>query len=273
CAAANDWVQGITRGFSEATNEWSRRVKAGEAEAKRNLITAQEEQRRQANKTRRAVQYQVGDEVLLETRNLSSHSRKLRAKFIGPFKVTRVISDNVVELALPPSIEIHPRVNIERIKPFVAVTDEARRFPTRRQVNRQLAPLGKRKEKEWEVEEIVNERKKGKKVEFLVVWRRWPIEDSTWEPAANLQETAALDRWESHKQKNGGRVVPIRLGARFEEMPREEKDEERKEEEPSIAMGEREIEEDESKQEELAREPDKQVRRSTRVKQPRLTLH
>ena len=214
CAAANEWVSKFESQVNEATAEWIKRLQAGEMEAKRNLKAAQEEQQKQANKHRRSANYKVGDKVLLETRNLSSYNSKLRAKFVGPFDIVRVLSENVVELKLPPSLEIYPRVNVNRIKPYSPADDENNRYPTRRQVNRQLAPLGKRQQKEWEIEEITNERKKGRQIEYLVLWMRWPVEDSTWEPAKNLAETAALDRWLARKRRMGGKIVPLTVQQR-----------------------------------------------------------
>jgi len=36
-------------------------------------------------------------------------------KFGGPYKINKIISENVVELELPTSMKIHPVVNVSRI--------------------------------------------------------------------------------------------------------------------------------------------------------------
>ena len=44
-------------------------------------------------------------------------------------------------------------------------------------------------EKEWEVEDIIEERRKDGHKEYLVHWRGYPIEERTWEAEDNLQNS------------------------------------------------------------------------------------
>ena len=65
----------------------------------------------QANAHRRDVSFSVGDKVRLSTANLSlpsSLSRKLTARFVGPFVVERVVNPVAYKLKLPESLKIHP---------------------------------------------------------------------------------------------------------------------------------------------------------------------
>ena len=48
-------------------------------------------------------------------------------RFVGPYKVKAIISSNVVELELPPTIKIHPVVNVSWIKRYVGQVDGQRR--------------------------------------------------------------------------------------------------------------------------------------------------
>ena len=41
--------------------------------------------------------------------------KKLTEKFIGPYVVKKIVSENAVELELPVSLRIHPVVNVRRI--------------------------------------------------------------------------------------------------------------------------------------------------------------
>jgi len=41
--------------------------------------------------------------------------KKLIEKFVEPYKIKKIISENMVELELPVSIKIHPVVNVSRI--------------------------------------------------------------------------------------------------------------------------------------------------------------
>ena len=48
-------------------------------------------------------------------------------------------------------------------------------------------------DQEWEIDAILDERKSGRKVEYLVDWVGF--DDATWEPSSSLRNTAALDAW------------------------------------------------------------------------------
>jgi len=42
-------------------------------------------------------------------------TEKLTERFIGPYKIKKVVSSNVVELELSSIVKIHPVVNVSRI--------------------------------------------------------------------------------------------------------------------------------------------------------------
>ena len=58
-------------------------------QAKKNLLSSVEKQRKYYNIHHRAVEHRVGDLVLLSSKNLSFKSipAKLQKKFVGPFEV------------------------------------------------------------------------------------------------------------------------------------------------------------------------------------------
>ena len=66
------------------------------------------------------VTYQVGDQVFLSTANLqiSTTSRKLLPRFMGPFRVERVINAKAYELELPSHWRVHPEVPASSLKPY-----------------------------------------------------------------------------------------------------------------------------------------------------------
>ena len=72
--------------------------------------------KRYADKHRlEAVEYKVGDLVLLSTKDLKwqmvgRRSKKLAEQFVGPYRVKKIILANAVELDLPSTIKIHPVV-------------------------------------------------------------------------------------------------------------------------------------------------------------------
>jgi len=46
-------------------------------------------------------------------------TEKLTERFIGPYKIKKVVSLNVVELELPSTVKIHPVVNVSRVHKYV----------------------------------------------------------------------------------------------------------------------------------------------------------
>ena len=64
--------------------------------------------------------YKVGDLVMLSTKDLKyqivgRRTEKLTERFVGPYKIKKVVLLNAVELELPSTVKIHPVVNISRI--------------------------------------------------------------------------------------------------------------------------------------------------------------
>jgi len=45
-------------------------------------------------------------------------TEKLTERFVGLYKVKRVISTNAVELELPRTVKIHPVINVSRIRRY-----------------------------------------------------------------------------------------------------------------------------------------------------------
>jgi len=85
-----------------------------------------------ANKKREEVDdYKVGDLVILSTKNLKyqmvgKRTEKLMERFIGPYKIKKIVSSNTVELELPSTVRIYPVVNVSRIQCYVEQVEEKR---------------------------------------------------------------------------------------------------------------------------------------------------
>ena len=81
-------------------------------------------------------------------------------RFVGPYKVKKIISSNAVELELPDTIKIHLVVNVSRIHRYVGqVEGQKREQPT---------PVIIDGEEEWKVEEILNKWQIRGKDKYLV---------------------------------------------------------------------------------------------------------
>ena len=58
--------------------------------------------------------------VMLSTKDLKyqmvrRRTEKLMERFVGPYKIEKIVSSNVVKLELPSTVKIHPVVNVSRI--------------------------------------------------------------------------------------------------------------------------------------------------------------
>jgi hypothetical protein len=177
--------------------------------AKNNLLKAQQRQTQYANQSRRDRMFSVGDRVWLSTANLAAGDRptKLLPRYLGPYTIKRVINPVAYQLDLPASVRIHNVIHVSRLRAFVDGSDL---FPTRDQPVRPAAAdvLQDTGEPAWEVQEIINKRVhriKNKQVtEYLVLWRGYPVSESTWEPAANLREA----QWSVQQYENKLSTAP-----------------------------------------------------------------
>jgi len=109
------------QGKNEKAEEFAREMKEKHEEARAALVRSQEEMKRQADRSRKeAEEYRVGDKVLISIKDFSMElmkraAKKLIEKFIGPYVVKKIVSENMVELELLASLRIHPVVNVRRI--------------------------------------------------------------------------------------------------------------------------------------------------------------
>jgi len=173
--------------------------------AKQNMLKAQADQKRHADKHRREELFAVGDEVLLSTRDLvlaadSLHNRaaKLTGRFVGPLKVTRVINPNAYELELPPQLRIHPVQNISKLRRYLRSPD---RFASRPQPLPRPPPEAGDAAGgvEYVVERILAERKSGRSVQYLIKWAGYPLEESSWQKKSDLRCPDLLAEFEAQQ--------------------------------------------------------------------------
>jgi len=97
--------------------------------------------------------YKVGDLVMLSTKDLKyqivgKRTEKLMERFVGPYKIKKIMSLNAVKLELPSIVKIHLVVNISRIRKYIEQVEG--------QKKEQLAPVIIKEEEEWEVKRILN---------------------------------------------------------------------------------------------------------------------
>ena len=76
--------------------------------------------------------YKVGDLVMLSTKDLKyqivgRRTEKLTERFVGPYKIKKVVLLNAVELELPSTVKIHLVVNVSRIRRYIGQVEGQRK--------------------------------------------------------------------------------------------------------------------------------------------------
>ncbi|KAI7943923.1 hypothetical protein MJO28_011451 [Puccinia striiformis f. sp. tritici] len=158
-------------------------------EVRQCLEEAQESMKRQFNRhVRKTPHWKEGDEVWLNSRNISTTrpTAKFEQRWLGPFPIQRVISNSVYKLTLPPSMKgVHPVFHVSMLRKYQVDTIEGRGRPEPQPVE----VLG---EEEWEVEEVLDCKGKGKRRRYLISWRGFGPAENSWEPESNLTNCQEL---------------------------------------------------------------------------------
>jgi len=161
----------------EGAEKFVEKMKEIQKEAKAALSKAQDEIKKYVDRKRGEVDnYKVGDLVMLSTKDLKyqmvgRRTEKLTERFMGPYKIKKIVLSNAVELELPSIVKIHPVVNVSRIQRYIRQIE--------RQKREQPAPVIIEEEEEWEVERILNKRKISGKDKYLVRWKEFTAESDT----------------------------------------------------------------------------------------------
>jgi len=117
--------EGKKKGKYVGVEKFVEKMKEIQEEVKVALEKVQEDIKKYADRKRAEVEeYKVGDLVMLSTKDLKyqmvgRRTEKLIERFVGPYKIKKIISTNVVELELSSIVKIHLVVNISRIQRYI----------------------------------------------------------------------------------------------------------------------------------------------------------
>jgi hypothetical protein len=139
----------------------------------------QEGSKRYFDKRRKVQFFKEGQEVLLSSKNIRVRKpcKKLTERFLGPFRVVKRIGENAYQLELPEQYgKLHHTFHVSLLEPYV-----------RREGEEPPGPVDIEEEK-FLVENILDERTKQGKPEFLIKWLGYPEHEATWEPLEHLDE-------------------------------------------------------------------------------------
>ena len=103
---------------TESIGSFVRRVKSDWELARENLKKSVDLQAKYYNRKHRDIKLNVGELVLLSTRNLKMKGipEKLKKRFVGPFKIEQRIGQQAYKLSLPENWKIHPVFHISLLK-------------------------------------------------------------------------------------------------------------------------------------------------------------
>ena len=128
------------------------------------MARSQERYTKAADQSRKSVEdkYKVRDNVWLSTKNIKTErpSKKLDHKMVGPFRIKALVGLSC-QLDLPTSMKIHDVFH-------PSLLQKASDNPLPGQHNDPAPPVIVNDKEEWEVDDILDARKRGRKVQFRV---------------------------------------------------------------------------------------------------------
>ena len=152
-------------------------------QARENIKSAQQAQRKAANRTRRDATFVVGDKVLINTEDVklpTGRAGTLDPKFEGHYEVSQIVNLLTARLRIPNGKKFHDSFHLSKLKAFNAGSGSM--FPTR--APRPPPLLRDAKEDLWEVERCIRKQMRRGAPHVLVRWRDYPPADDSWLPSA-----------------------------------------------------------------------------------------
>ena len=143
-----------------------------------------------------APTYHLGDRVLLDASHLRTvrPSKKLDLRRLGPFTISKIISPTAYELKLPTSWKVHPVFHVALLRPY---QDGSKLRPP---IQEPPPPEILGEELEYEVEEVLDSRRTSRgKLEYLVHWKGYPMEENSWIAVDDMKHSPRLIN-KFHKQ-------------------------------------------------------------------------
>ncbi|KHJ34060.1 hypothetical protein EV44_g2434 [Erysiphe necator] len=180
------------------------RIREAQELAQAAMASAQARMEESANKKRREAElFKVGDRVWLNLKHVQTPQLSKKLSWINAkYQITKVIDSHTVQLNTPSGI--WPRFHVDLIKiaatdPFPSqIIDDEQPQPITPQISNTINVSADTGEEQY-VEKILRaENKKigrGYRQSLLVKWKGFA--EPTWEPRQNLEDTEALDVFES----------------------------------------------------------------------------
>ena len=181
-----------THSHVPAAEEFAESLSLGTQRAKDCLQQAQQRQKAYADRGRREVTFDVGEQVLLNTKYLRSRTHgtpKLMPRWIGPYEVLERIGTVAFKLDLLLDMQKYPVFHVSLLQPWIS-SGRLQPPPPR------LLPDG---HTVWTVDRIIDHRVGARKNlwEFLIRWEGYGEGNDSWEPEAYIHDPQLVqDYWD-----------------------------------------------------------------------------
>ena len=181
--------------------------------AQDSLLLGQIFQKKAYNKDRLTWEFQEGDKVVINRKNLGllkdekGRGEKLLTKYEGPFEIIQKLSSVSYRLRMPASFGMHPILNIEHLEKYQESPEEFGERPKIKMKRMDFEELP-----EYQVDRIVAESwRKGRNGKRIPIYRvrytGYGPEADTWEPRQNLKNApVVLKDWTNNKASRSRRI-------------------------------------------------------------------
>jgi hypothetical protein len=208
-------IEGRMESKSESAKEFADRMKKVRDEATAALEKAQKRMKKYYDAKRKpAPEFKIGDKVWLEATNIPQDrpTEKFSDLRLGPYEILEKVGASAYKLKVPGNGRRYPVYNEGLLSPY------AEPPPHRRDPRPPPAIISG--QEEWEVEEILKSRKRGKGHQYLIKWKGFPHSGNTWEPTSNITHAKKLLNEFNKKHNIHTRAIPIFKAGRWDYLIR-----------------------------------------------------